>query len=778
MQFIHQSLTWGFLLILLPLLIHLINMMRHRRVQWAAMDFLLQSYRKHRKWIWLRQLLLLLLRMVITALVVAMLAKPITGGRFLDFFGQQTTHHFVLLDDSFSMSDRYGSTTAFDKATRVTRQIAADALEQRGGTHKFTLLRFSQAISSETVNSSIGQLGQLADFNAEIVGSGFDLMLEEKHNTMRVTEISVSPLAALKVVHQLMDQGLDETRLLYLISDFRATDWGDPEEIVGQIAELDQGTAQIHLVNCVTETRQNLAVTQLISSNDTQAAGVPLFVNVAVHNFGKEPERNVQLTIRQTFHQPQAISLGTVEELAGQTEEINLPPIEIIPAGETIETRVQVAFPDAGKHVVEAQIKGGDAIDIDNRRWGIVDLPESQRVLVLDGSPEQIHAFYLGFVFQPGPRVKTGIETDVRVGMQFLRDTSPEELSNYSAIYLLDVPRFDSVGISHLESYVRQGGGLAIFLGDNVSLSNYNEHLYKDGNGLLPLPLGRIALLPPDIEEDTPDIVATDHSVFAYFSKYRDSIINKVSVDEYVKPREDWIHNPDSSVQIAAELRNKDPLVVDHTFGDGRIMTYLTTLGPVWNNWATEAYLVVMALKLQSHLSAQQRRVDEQLVAAAFDFPLPLDEYRKDVKFFLPGKDAERTEVERSTAAVTAASNQSAVNVGYTGLKSTETAQSGIYDALLTTKDGNLQATRFAVNIDTSESDLTVADSRTLVARFEGLGVRYLQAEDFDVGTHQTSPDRSLTLMALLTGFLIFEQLIALFCSYHPVRGGIRHVTG
>ena len=41
--------------------------MRHRRVQWAAMEFLLKSYKKHRKWVWLKQLLLLLLRMALSA---------------------------------------------------------------------------------------------------------------------------------------------------------------------------------------------------------------------------------------------------------------------------------------------------------------------------------------------------------------------------------------------------------------------------------------------------------------------------------------------------------------------------------------------------------------------------------------------------------------------------------------------------------------------------------------------------------------------------------------
>ena len=75
---------WGIavpamLLVGVPILIHLINMMRHRRVEWAAMEFLLVSQRKNRTWIILKQLLLLLLRMGVVAAVVLMivgLARP------------------------------------------------------------------------------------------------------------------------------------------------------------------------------------------------------------------------------------------------------------------------------------------------------------------------------------------------------------------------------------------------------------------------------------------------------------------------------------------------------------------------------------------------------------------------------------------------------------------------------------------------------------------------------------------------------------------------------
>src|SRR5687767_807250 len=143
MQFIHQALTWGFLLALVPLLIHLINMMRHRRVKWAAMEFLLASYEKHRKWVWLKQLLLLLARMAVVVLVVAMLAQLKTRDQWLAIFGGRVTHHYVVVDDSYSMSDRVAGASAMDAAKQVMAAIVGRAT-QEDSPQKLTLMRYSQ----------------------------------------------------------------------------------------------------------------------------------------------------------------------------------------------------------------------------------------------------------------------------------------------------------------------------------------------------------------------------------------------------------------------------------------------------------------------------------------------------------------------------------------------------------------------------------------------------------------------------------------------------------
>ena len=79
---------WGMWFVAAPVLIHLINMLRHQRVEWAAMEFLLLSQKKHRTWVILKQLLLLLLRMAAIALVVLALAQPLLPDRWGSFLAR------------------------------------------------------------------------------------------------------------------------------------------------------------------------------------------------------------------------------------------------------------------------------------------------------------------------------------------------------------------------------------------------------------------------------------------------------------------------------------------------------------------------------------------------------------------------------------------------------------------------------------------------------------------------------------------------------------------
>ena len=94
------------------------------------MEFLLQSQKKNRTWVMLKQLLLLLLRMLAVAAVVLVVAQPLLQNQWGNMLGGTRTHHIVLLDDSFSMSDRWHDTDAFSEAKKVIQRIGAVAARQ------------------------------------------------------------------------------------------------------------------------------------------------------------------------------------------------------------------------------------------------------------------------------------------------------------------------------------------------------------------------------------------------------------------------------------------------------------------------------------------------------------------------------------------------------------------------------------------------------------------------------------------------------------------------
>ena len=62
MIFFQKFILWGLPLVLLPVIIHLINRMRHRPRQWAAMQFLLAATRSSTSHAKLRNLLIMLMR--------------------------------------------------------------------------------------------------------------------------------------------------------------------------------------------------------------------------------------------------------------------------------------------------------------------------------------------------------------------------------------------------------------------------------------------------------------------------------------------------------------------------------------------------------------------------------------------------------------------------------------------------------------------------------------------------------------------------------------------
>ena len=736
MPFNHPGLFWiwsipTLAVVAAPVLIHLINMLRQRRVEWAAMEFLRLSQKKNRTWILLKQLLLMLLRMLAVATVVLIVAQPLLHNQWGSLLGSTTTHHIVLLDDSFSMSDRWADTSAFGEAQKVIGRLGAKAAEQ-AQSQAMTLLRFSRAGRIDR--------GTQPDLLKEPVNrNDFARRLDDALAKLSVSQTAAGPIEALKAIGQLLGEGGSERRIVYLISDFRTRDWDDPTDARKLLLELHKAGVEIHLVNCVDQARPNLAMVALAPAEGILAAGVPFFMEVAVQNFGKTPVKDVPVLLEEDGHARPAITIAR------------------IPPERAVTERFLVNFPTAGQHQITARLES-DAVAADNVRFSALDLPADVPVLLVDGDADAADARYLSAASAPGGSVRTGIRPQIETP----RYLSLKPLDEFQVINLANVGRMDKSAIDAVERFVAAGGGLAMFLGerDRNEVNFVNTELYRDGEGFFPVPLKGPAELLVDRLERAPDIDTEEHFIFRVFADPLDSFLSGVAVQNYFAVPDGWKPKADSSTQVTARLRNGAPLVVERTFGKGRVVAFLTTAAPLWNNWARNPSFVVVVQDLQAYLARRPAADLPRLVGAPLVLRLDAARYQPAVRFVGPEDETNSTTIDATPVA------GSLLAVSFP-----ETDSPGYYQARLTKPDGSAEVRRYALNVDAEEGDLDAISGAQLATRLEGVDYRYEQASAFQYTAGELAGyNLSQALLYFLIVLLICEQVVAWSASYHPPR--------
>ena len=733
MSFLFQPLLLiGLPLIALPLVIHLINLRRHRRVEWAAMEFLLESQKRNKKWIFLRQLLLLLLRTAAVALVVFMLAGPVLQSQWGRFFGAGTTHHLILLDDSYSMADRWEQSNAMDEAKRVVTRLL-DQATQKAGSQKLTFLKFS-----ETTQVSAASESQRHEF--ELDRQSFEKVVESL-NELQVSETDLGPHEAIQSALGLPEPTEEETRIVYLISDFRSREWREDIELRQLMSRLGKQAAQMHLIQCVDSTRSNLAITHLAPESGIRAAGVESWFEIGVTNYGDLPAVAVTATVTQDKHKLPAIEFD-----------------EIGPGDQQLR-RFRVNYPLAGSHELQASLES-DAVETDNKRYYACQVPPSFPILIIDGSRDGDDGYYLRTALSPGGTSKAGWSPQVEPP-RFLR--KHEQLAKFAAICLLDVSRLDDPEVDALEKYVKTGGGLGIFLGPQTQRPFYNERMYRDGTGLLPAPLDVPTQLLSDNQRTTPDVVVADHPIFRIFGGQRNSFLTVVAVNFYYALEPMWQFPTSGNTRVLAHLRNGSPFVIEKQFGDGLVVLQLSKLSPKstdlgnWTNWSLNPVFPVFANELIGYLTASERNYTLIEVGEEIAMELPESDYQPDVQ--IHGPPSSRLPETNITPRAENGLYQVSAGPSWT---------SGVWKFELQPREGGSEQRLIAVNVPRGEGDLHHMNREQLALRLPGIDYQFSHASRITATDNQLAGFRlSDTMLYLLLAVLVVEQWLAYQASYH-----------
>jgi hypothetical protein len=770
-MFLYPALTAGFLFVAVPLLVHLINMLRHRRQRWAAMDFLLASYRKQKNWIFLKQLLLLLTRVAIAVLLVAMLAGWVSGGRLLDLVATRTTHHLFVLDDSYSMGDTSGGATAYGRALASLRGLV-DRLAASDGNHQITVIRSSRAALVTRAGSENADAA--ADLSARSIATDaavINRVMGTGPSTLRTDLVPALDLASKLIAGTTADQ-----QIVYVASDFRQLDWQSPQRAAEAIGELARGGATIRMVDCAATSANNLAITALTPQPDVWVAGVPVVVRATVKNYSATAATNVTLSARVIRYDPALATADPTLRVSGRSEALPSMVIEEIAGGGEETKSFQVFITQPGTHALEVAI-ADDALAIDNRRVCTLPLSELERVLVIDGDPRGRGAFHVASVLDPGGQVRTGALPDVQ-SPAVLRGMTPEQLARYRAVYLMDVAEINDTMANLLHDYVAAGGGLFWFLGNGIDRDLYNRTL-AGSRRLLPGRLGERTELPVRSAEVSPDIIlGRPHSLTGPLAPIGDAAFALVGVSQTwslvadeaaAGEEEDPNRGPIRDVLMRRDGR---PLVTQHDVGRGRVITALVGLDGQWTNWSGDPTFVVFLLQSNAYLWSAASPQVQQLVDDGIERALPEDAYAPQVTYLPPV--AEPPRVPQQWPAVGQGAQRMITidpkNEVISGSGDVDSLlQAGIAELVLTRLDGQSQLVPLAMVIQGGGGDLNRASPAEIQRAVEPVAVRFVSAGELaEASGGPSGSTTTLILLGLLALLLAAEQVLAYLSSYHP----------
>ncbi|MBM4022533.1 MAG: hypothetical protein FJ284_09910 [Planctomycetes bacterium] len=726
---------WGLPLVAVPLVIHLINLLRYRRVRFAAMEFLLASQRKYRTRVLLRQMLLLALRTLAIAGVVLALAQPRWRSAAAGLFGRGGLQ-IVLLDDSLSMGERDGhatAKTAFERAKGVAGRIAATATG-RGDT--LVVASFSGLTAAEPAPLLPAQPA-----SADTVQRGRDALAR-----VATSWLACGPREPLDRVPTLAADLPVAGSTLWLVSDFRHHDWHDAESAAA-VRRLSEMGVTIRLVDCGPDatastasdatTTSNLTLVSMEAVGGVPATGVLVPVELEIRNDGPALVRDVQVELREDGASRAGLQIAE------------------IPAGVSATRRFEVRFLQPGAHVVEARLPP-DRLPADDGRLCVVDVVDHVDVLLVadDGAdPRSGDAFYVATALAPGTAAGTG----VRPRLERPAALAALDLAAYDCIWVLDVERLDPAAVDAIERHARAGGGVVFFCGPRTRADVVNRTLHREGQGLFPVPLaGAVEVLPGPGPGRVPDIVAEQHPVVTGLSGGRNPLLDAVRVDRVMAVARGFDEAAATGLQRLISLRDGGALMVEKPFGKGLVAAVLTTAAPTWNNWARgDPSWVVVMLELQSHLARQRRRAESLLVGDDVRIDLAAGSDENMVDFLVPPDAA----LVRQVAAPT---DDGGFQVRL------PTRLPGAYAARWRRRDGTEREQVAAVNVDAIEGRLERAGRERLARHLAGVPFRMDAADELDPagGTLAGLPLARPLLVGLLV-VLLLEQCVALAAGYH-----------
>ena len=691
MAFLNPLFLFGLLATGIPLVIHLWNRRRVVTIDFSSLIFITAAHRENARRFQFRQLLILLLRMAIIALIAFALARPFLTLGLPVASVRAKTDVIIVLDNSYSMAYQDVNGIRLDKA----KALATDIIDTLRHGDSAALI-----LMSDIPTPVFRQLTP----DIESVTAA----INDTETSYRTTNVQPS----LELAHEILAESKQLNKEIYLISDFAQNGWANWNRLP------NRSGARISLIPIAEGEAHNISIKEIRPSNQLIGVDLPFQLNVTTVNHSVAPLNQNILTLFIGGEKQKTMSFSAA-------------------ANESLNTALTYNFSTPGTHIGYLTLTD-DRLNIDNQRYFALDAVGEVRVLCVGEQTE-----YLTLALNPhksgyrssvvgrrlrGESVKSDpsltdsrkLITDNYSNTMILpTQCTPDEfvtfpLEDYDVIVLADVLTMSRQINARLQEFIRQGKSIIAFVSDRSNATSYNA----PDNVWLPARLGSpLTWTPPQqvrvYEETHPifDIFPSEGFSMQYAPQFYNGIALQAS----------------SESNVIARFGDDTPFLVERSQGTSTVLLYncglfvqqMTTSNvsttTYTNDLLVNPYFLPMLQQsvLYTTIASNNLLTWSGHIGDTYTAHYPRSAGGKASIRLMETDSRQQEEVSSPETSLPMETNDSRqfpiaiLPIAEDGtLRFQGTERPGIYQIEVRTQD-SIQRDFFAVNVDTTEADLT-----------------------------------------------------------------------
>lgn len=563
MIFLNPAVLFGLLAASIPVLIHLLNLRKLKRIEFSTLAFLKELQKNKIRKIKLKQWLLLALRILLILFLVTAFARPTLKGVAIGgtTSAAKTTAVFIL-DNTPSMSVVDAKGSYLNQAKAAIKELLGQL--QEGDDAALVLV-------SDQSNDEIKTTTNLADFQKQI-------------DEVKISDASGYLNSAIIKAAKIVLQSQNFNKEIYILSDFQQGRLADKGSL-SDLSQLLNDKVRIYSFDFAGKDVFNIGIDNLKLNTQIFEINKPVDFAATVTNYSSQSVSNlvVSLFINGERSAQQSVSLN-----AGESKIVSL------------EAPVNASgYVDAFTEIED------DEILQDNKRFVDFYIPKEIPVLMLTDDPSDSR--FVNFALTAANSSNGNDGGSLKITQRNLSEAGSINLSQYDVIAIIGSENL-SGGLDRLNSFVDNGGSILLMPGSKSTLQSYQ----KITSGLnIPSPIAAVGNVNSTTNEFKFDKIDFNHPVFQdIFTNKEKKNVESPSIYYYFKI------NPQGKGENIISLADGSSFLSEYKAGKGKIFLFNTAPILSWSSFPVKSIFAPLMNKSIYYLASKDQSENNYLAGS------------------------------------------------------------------------------------------------------------------------------------------------------------------